>query len=257
MGASRNRSIGVTAEQKEMTSEAVVEQIAATLSESNIGLVRKVVHVIGGERAQAFLQTALEIEARGGLTVRDESRRRTPGGVFFYTVRNNVTVRERKRIWPWAGDKKLTTQPKSRTNGKATSPPSLPEPLNWEQAYRIALKLLAAPKGKAGVKLTLIGRPKQVGKAQSCIVCLMEDRGAPASLPKGLPTPPDGARQTVTVFITEKQWLKVEASLKSNAEDELIIEGWPYFDQTKQMPVLLAQGVTTKLLQRGKREKQV
>jgi hypothetical protein len=95
-----------------------------------------------------------------------------------------------------------------------------------------------------------------VGRAQNCIVCIMEDRGAPSSMPKGLPTPPENAKQSVAVFIGEKHWRKVEPSLKEHAEDELIIEGWPYFDPTKQMTVVLAQGVTTKLIQRGQREKQ-
>jgi hypothetical protein len=256
MGASRNRSISVITKQKDRADEALVEQIAEALREPNVDLVRKVVHVIGAERTQTFLQTTLEIEANGGLPVRDESRRRTPGGVFFHTVRNSVTVRERKRIWPWAGDKKPTAQPKSHANSNGASPPPPPEQLTWEQAYRIALKLLAAPKGRAILKLTIIGRPKQVAKVQSCILCVMEDHGAPASLPKGLPTPPESSRQTVAVFIAEKQWRKVEATLKENTADELIIEGWSYFDQAKQIPVLLAQGVTTKLLQRGQREKQ-
>jgi hypothetical protein len=258
MGASRHWSGGVSTEQKEVGSEAVVQQIAEVLSEPNVDLLRKVVRVIGAERAQAFLQTTLELEADGGLTVRDESRRRTAGGVFFYTVRKNISVRERKLIWPWSGEKKAPAAPKAKTQGNPPEAPPSPPPaiLTWGQARAIGIKLLAATKGKTTVKLTVIGRPKQVGKAQSCIVCVMEDRGAPASIPKGMPTPPANAKQTVAVFIAEKHWRKVEASLKENQEDELIIDGWPYFDPAKQMTVLLAQGVTTKLIQRGQREKQ-
>jgi hypothetical protein len=79
---------------------------------------------------------------------------------------------------------------------------------------------------------------------------------ATPSMPKGLPVPPANVQQTVAVFIAEKHWRKVEVSLKENPEDDLIVDGWPYFDPAKQMTVLLAQGVTTKLLQRGKRSEQ-
>jgi hypothetical protein len=244
--------------QNDLDPEALTKQIAETLSEPNIGLVRRVIRVIGPARAQAFLQTTLSIEADGGLMVPDESRRRTPGGVFFHTVRHSIPVRERKQIWRWVGAKTPASQPKSKPqDAQSVAPLALPPPpLTWEQARAIAIKLLAATKGKATMKLTLIGRPKQVGKAQNCVFCVMEDRGAPTSMPKGVPAPPANARQTVTVFMSEKHWRRVEASLKENSEDDLIVDGWPYFDPAKQMTVLLAQGVTTKLLQRGKREGQ-
>jgi hypothetical protein len=229
--------------QTDTTHEAVVQEIAATLNEPNIDLLRTVVSVIGAERAQEFLQRTLAIEAEGGLMLTSEARRRTPGGVFFYTVRKNIPTAERKQIWP---------KPYRGGTSQPAAPPA--PPLTWDQARKVAIKMLSATKGKAIVKVTLIGRPKQVGKAQSCVVCVMEDRGAPASMPKGLPTPPTNAKQTVTVFIGEKQWRKVEASLKENKEDELIIDGWPYFDPNKQMTIVLAQGVTSKLIQRGRRE---
>jgi hypothetical protein len=125
--------------------------------------------------------------------------------------------------------------------------------LPWEQARSIALKLLSAPKGEATVKLTLIGRPKQLGKVQTYIVCLIEARSAPA-LPKGLPIPPADSQQTIAACLTEKQWHKVEATLKTNPTDELIIDGWPYFDPQKRLTVLLAQSVTTKVTQRNKQK---
>lgn len=237
----------MSTEQTATSNEAVVQQIAATLNEPNTDLLRTVVDVIGAERAQEFLQKTLAIEAEGGLMLASENRRRTPGGVFFYTVRKNIPTAERKQIWPKPGAMNRGTP-----GGEPATPPA--PPLTWEQAQKVAIKMLSATKGKATVKITLIGRPKQVGKAQSCVVCVMEDRGAPASMPKGLPTPPANTKQTVTVFIGEKQWRKVEASLKENKEDELIIDGWPYFDPNKQMTMVLAQGVTTKLIQRGRRE---
>lgn len=234
---------------------AVSEQIAAALNESNVDLVRKVVQVIGPERAQAFLDKTLAIEANGGLLLEDGSRRRTPGGVFFHTVRNSIPVGERKRIWPWTGEK-TPPQPRPPKAVQPQSTPPAPEPipaLPWDQALTIARKLQSAAKGEATVKLTLIGRPKQLGRVQTYIVCLIDARRAPA-LPKGLPIPPADPQQTIAACLTEKQWHKVEASLQTNPTDELIIEGWPYYDPPKRLTVLLAQSVTTKLNQRNQQK---
>ena len=140
------------------------------------------------------------------------------------------------------------------TSQPPTQAPRPSPPATWGEALAIALKLLSMPKGEVTVKMTLIGRPKQVGKQKGSIFCIMEGRGAPSALPKGLPLPPEGVKQNVVVFIAEKQWSKVEGSLKDNKEDALIIEGWPYFDPARQMTVLLAQSTTTKLIQRAKRQ---
>ncbi len=226
-------------------SEALIQEIATTLNESNIPLLQTVLATIGLERARAFLEKTVEVEAGGGLLVRNKSRRRTPGGVFFQLIREGVNRKERTLIF-------ANQNPQADPNAPAPTPPV--KPLTWAQAQGIAIKLLSASKGEATVKLTLIGRPKQIAKAQACIVCMMEGRGVPQGMPKGLPTPPANFKQNVAVFIAEKQWRKVESSLKENKDDELIIDGWPYFDPTKQVTVLLAQGVTTKLIQRGRKE---
>jgi len=48
----------------------------------------------------------------------------------------------------------------------------------------------------------------------------------------------------------------VADSLKKNQDDELMVEGYPVFDPAKNVTAVLAQGVTTKLLQRPKRAAQ-
>ena len=103
------------------------------------------------------------------------------------------------------------------------------------------------------MKLTLIGRPKQVAKAKSCMVAVLEGREPPQHLPKGLPRPPQ-VKQNFAVFIAEKHWQKVAESLQADPDDELIIEGRPVFDAKRQVTAVLAQGVTTKMMQRAKRK---
>jgi hypothetical protein len=227
--------------------ETLIQEIATTLNETNHQLIQKVIETVGVDRTRAFWEKAIEVEAGGGLLVRNKSRRRTPGGVFFQLTREGVSASERKAIF-------ANQAPHHDPN--APPPPSPVKPLTWTQAQGIAVKLLTAAKGEAIVKMTVIGRPKQVAKAQTCIVCMMEGRSVPQGMPKGLPMPPPSVKQNVAVYIAEKQWRRVEASLKEHKDDELIIDGWPYFDPAKQVTILLAQGVTTKLIQRGRKEQQ-
>ena len=96
----------MTAETAQPSEKALIKHIAETLQEGNIPLIKKVIDVIGPERTQEFLQKTLEMEAAGGLMTTDSSRRRTPGGVFFYTVRASVPKAEKRRIWPQVRKKK-------------------------------------------------------------------------------------------------------------------------------------------------------
>jgi phosphorylated adapter RNA export protein len=96
----------MTNEPVQTPEEELTKHIADTLQERNHSLIKQIVHVVGAERAQEFLQKTLELEAAGGLMTTDSSRRRTPGGVFFYTVRRGIPQEEQRRIWPQMKKKK-------------------------------------------------------------------------------------------------------------------------------------------------------
>lgn len=211
---------------------ALVAEISEALNEDNTEQLTKAIEIIGLERARNCFLKAVEIEKNGGMMIISGKRRRTPGGVFFYMVRTDASKDERRIIFP-----NLFTE--------KAQPPS------WKECNIYIAKLLQQPqKGTVSkVKLTLIGRPKQVAKAKTCMVAIMEGRPAPESMPKGLPSPPN-AGSSFAVFIATKQWNRVADTLKENKNDELIIEGYPIFDPAKQVTAVLAQGVTTKVLQR-------
>ena len=79
-------------------------RIANTLGEKERGpraQVGRVVRVLGIERAQALYDQTLAVETAGGMMLPDNSRRRTPGGVFFRLVRDNASKEERRAIFPW------------------------------------------------------------------------------------------------------------------------------------------------------------
>mgnify|MGYP001023464877 CR=1 FL=1 len=79
------------------------KEIAAKLSETDsypIHQIELILKHLGLEFAQATLEETLKIEAEGGLTIQDETRRRTPGGVFFYLAKGKMDPSLRQMIFP-------------------------------------------------------------------------------------------------------------------------------------------------------------
>jgi hypothetical protein len=266
-----------------MEPEELIKHIAATLNEPNLPLVRKVIKVLGPERTEACLQKALEIEASGGMMTKDGSRRRTPGGVFFQVVRESATSKERRRIFPRMvttentadkeqkqtgrqGDRETVVNPAhpSEQSTVSLSPDislsslssrflSAVKPPTWEEAKQLIVQAYKSIAEGKTVKLTLIGRPTQVTKQATCVVMAIKGK-PPGSFPKGLPEPPAQSAITWAVFVAMKQWDKVKHSLEANAEDELIIEGYPMVDPKRGVGVVLATNCSSKLMQRAERE---
>ncbi len=79
----------------------IVDEIAAQLGETEPTprkTIKRAVRILGPERVQALLDRTLETERTGGLMLPDGSRRRTPGGVFFYLLRKSVAPKEGHKI---------------------------------------------------------------------------------------------------------------------------------------------------------------
>ena len=200
---------------------------------------------LGVEQARALYQQTLDIEAQGGMmTEVGPKRRRAPGGAFFKLVKEHVAATDKSlwgRIFQAAKGKKAAASYDKPKQEKPAEPPV--EPLTWADALKYANALLKHEKGEARtVEVKLIGRPKNVAKAQSCMVAMLEGRSAPQSLPKGLPTPPEQV-QNFAVFISNKHWNKASDELKANANAELLVRGHPVFNPEKATTLLLAQAV--------------
>lgn len=102
-------------------------------------------------------------------------------------------------------------------------------------------------------KITLTGRPGRIIEAQGAVLTVMTTDPAKApTLPKGLPVPPAQPTRYV-VYIAAKQWQKVADAIKQ-PDDVLIIEGYPVFDERLPGLAVLTQTITTRNLQRAKRE---
>jgi hypothetical protein len=79
-----------------------VKTIAEKLGEVEREPLKKlkaVVKILGPDKALALCEKALEVEQQGGMMTRDGTRRRTPGGVFFYLVRGSNNKKVHK-LWP-------------------------------------------------------------------------------------------------------------------------------------------------------------
>ena len=218
-----------------------VDQLAATLHEPNVELLRQVLAVLGPDHTAQLLAQTLEVEAAGGLMVRNGTRRRTPGGVFFHLVRQQVTRSQREYLFP---------RPASQT----PQAPAQPQILTWDEVLTIIQTLATHPAGEARtMKLTLIGRPGKVETRGQAVVFRMQGR-PPGSLPRGLPSVPATAPLTWNVMVALRQWNRVKDSLAANQEDQLIIEGYPLMQGNEH--VLLAQSCTSVALQRAQKQAQ-
>jgi len=71
------------------------------------------------------------------------------------------------------------------------------------------------------------------------------------TLPKGLPAPPAGTRDTVVV--ARKQWAKVAEALAADAEDAAIIKGDAALDPRVEGIAVYATSATTKRRQAATR----
>jgi hypothetical protein len=227
--------------------EQHVRRLAQALAERRpqpVGHIRRIVEIMGVEFADDLLGETQAVEAAGGLFLERENRRRTIGGVFFYLVRERLTDEQRRQIFP--KQKQRPASKRQRGKRPAVAPlaaEALPE----------VIQALTQQYGKAStVKITVIGRPAQVVERGDVVIFGLLNEKQPA-LPKGLPAPP--AQTKYLVLVAKKQWSKVAGVVK-DAEDVLIIEGFPAYEPRHAGITVYALSVTTKKQQAAKRQEQ-
>lgn len=225
-----------------MSNQSSTDQLVATLAQQlgETGAVaqaqlRRVVALLGPDAAREILRETQRIEAGGGMLIATGKRRHTPGGVFFRLVRERAPRELRRQIFPKPKRKKARAPRRVR----ALPPDALPE----------VIQVLSAEYGPASTaKITLNGRPAQ--PVQRGEVVLVGLSGAPPTLPKGLPAPP---ATKYLVLIARKQWAKVAQAVQ-DAEDRLIVEGYPAYDARHAGITVFAINVTTRTLQAARRQ---
>jgi hypothetical protein len=147
-------------------------------------------------------------------------------------------------------------QPPSEAAAKAPAAPvrrdQVEPPMTWEEAKALIGQVIKTPAEARTVKLTLVGRPQKVIAQQECVVVSLKGK-EPPSLPKGLPPVPEGSAITWAVFIVNKPWNQVKASLEANPDDQIIIEGYPLVGKNG-VAAVMATNCKSVLLERAQRE---
>lgn len=89
--------------------ENVAKDIANKLCEEKEDLVVKIINAIGIEKAVGTFKRVQEIEAEGGMMIFNQSRRRTPGGIYIFLVKNDHTL-TKEQFDAIFGDDRLKTK---------------------------------------------------------------------------------------------------------------------------------------------------
>jgi hypothetical protein len=221
--------------------EVKIAEFASKLGETDAGpkhQIRLIVNLAGLEFSERILAETLEIEENGGLLTSDGTRRRTPGGVFFYVARGKLEPSIRAVIFP---------------NYPQMNPI---ETMAWEE--RLPLVEAARDSSEYGEirsapRITINGLPKSVQIQDNTVVMIFEHTQEKLTYPRGIPTPP-AVPTYFTVFMGKANWERVDKLLKKSAMDSLIIEGTCVFDQETGTIAVLAMIVNTKMAEKRLRK---
>ncbi|KAI5741197.1 hypothetical protein M8J76_011373 [Diaphorina citri] len=74
---------------EESSEQDLADDIANKLLEIESDLVLRTVQLAGKKEAINFFEKTQEIEKNGGMWLESQNRRRTPGGIFFFLVKND------------------------------------------------------------------------------------------------------------------------------------------------------------------------
>ncbi|XP_044263188.1 phosphorylated adapter RNA export protein [Tribolium madens] len=83
------------------TPEEIAKDIANKLFEEKEELILRVLNTLGIEKTFSIFKETKRIEEEGGMLIMNQTRRRTPGGVFLFLVRhdNDLTQEQKNNIF--------------------------------------------------------------------------------------------------------------------------------------------------------------
>lgn len=239
---------------REAHQETLTAQIAAALNETDEQPFRQIAQIVrrcGEEKALAWLEEAQTIEQEGGMLTRDESRRRTLGGVYFQVVRKHL-----RSARHWITLEKIFGPPEgsTQTPGGQWSDVWLPV-VRWRERGTVIDEARTEIGEAYTVKITLVGKLGKCVERRGFTLAMMEHGGKLPPLPKGIPVPETVPGTQYVVYIGTKQWRRMRQALMSS-NDVAIIEGVPMYDKEYQAITVFATMVTTRNTQQAQRELQ-
>jgi hypothetical protein len=156
--------------------------LSEILQEPERALLARALRQLGQERCAQVLAATLEVEAHGGMLLKDGSRRKSPGGVFFQLTKNACTGKERYYLFRHTPAKRPPASGKPSAplrHGQAPPVPALaPMPLTLD-----LWKGLTPMPVNATLKLVLRDLPETREKDGMVYMALTNE---PRGLPKNI-----------------------------------------------------------------------
>lgn len=106
--------------------EEFANELAENLEEQNIELIHRVVATIGKKSSLELYVTTQDVEREGGMLTMNRFRRRTPGGVFLFLLKESSEVDEEARKKIFTNEKK-SVERKMSADQMSKIPPNSPE----------------------------------------------------------------------------------------------------------------------------------
>jgi hypothetical protein len=106
--------------------EEFANELAEHLEEQNLELIRRVVIVIGKAASLEIYKTTQDVEREGGMLTMNRVRRRTPGGVFLFLLKESSFLSDESRRLIFSNEKKPAER-KMSSEQMSKIPPNSPE----------------------------------------------------------------------------------------------------------------------------------
>jgi hypothetical protein len=196
---------------------------------------------------QTLFQRTQEIEAAGGMLTVRGNRRRTPGGVYFFLVKEIMTPEQEEAVLATRmSTGAATAQAAAQSQAGATQSRASTRPACHRDQSPSSPKRSRAHEGHRDWPPQADQEAQQLRHG-----CVGAETAAGHAT--GLPPIPDTANATIAVFIADKQWPRVEQALRQRPARRDHRRGLSHHDPKHQLTGFWAQSCTTKGLQRAKR----
>ncbi|CAK1584757.1 unnamed protein product [Parnassius mnemosyne] len=99
--------------------ENIAEEIAEKLSEEKKELVGRIIQVVGANKAIEIYKETQKVEADGGMLVMNGTRRRTPGGIYFFLLKHDSEISQAMINQIFNEDRKETARKIKKSRSKS------------------------------------------------------------------------------------------------------------------------------------------
>ncbi|CAH2042594.1 unnamed protein product, partial [Iphiclides podalirius] len=97
----------------------IAKEIAEKLSEEKKDLVGRIIQELGASKAIEIYKETQRVEADGGMLVMNGTRRRTPGGIYFFLLKHDEDISQAMINQIFNEDRKDTSRKIKKARGKS------------------------------------------------------------------------------------------------------------------------------------------